>query len=129
METNYYSEFSQQRADLRKEWNGKKTDWEVYLHDANFKALKVADALNKNINNFSHLEIVENYNFLYKVKECFMQNENLKIQSYIKNWQIKNNILDFDSLEDFNYKFKKDFNLFLNSNDFCIENINLFTVK
>jgi len=58
-----------------------------------------------------------------------MQDENLRIQKYIKNWQLRNEILNFDSLESFNAKFKKDFNSFLNSNDFCQENINLFTVK
>ena len=58
-----------------------------------------------------------------------IRNENLKIRAFIKKWQLKNDILNFNSLQSFNAKFTLDFNSFLNNNNFSEENINLFTVK
>lgn len=52
--------------------------------------------------------------------------ENKKVQRFIKNWQLSNEIINFNSLEDFNNKFKKDMNNFLSNGDFSDETIKLF---
>lgn len=92
METKYYSEFSKQREDLRKEWNGiewngMNTDWEIYLQEANLRALKVSDALNVNIENYSHSEITETYNSLYN--KTIEKNKSIKVND------------DFSNIEEF----------------------------
>lgn len=55
--------------------------------------------------------------------------ENKRVQMFIKNWQVNNDILNFESIEFFNSKFKKDFNHFLNSNDFSEETKNIFLIQ
>jgi hypothetical protein len=52
--------------------------------------------------------------------------ENKKVERFIKNWQLRNDIIDFNSLEEFNNKFKKDMNNFLSNGDFSDETIKLF---
>jgi len=56
-------------------------------------------------------------------------NENKKVQSFIKNWQLKNDILNFDDIESFNSKFKKEFNKFLLDNDFSTETKDCFLIQ
>ena len=58
-----------------------------------------------------------------------IREENIKISRFIKSWQLKNDILNFSRLEDFNAKFKKDFNSFIEANDFHKDNIELFKIK
>lgn len=63
----------------------------------------------------------------YTEKQIMVENYNIK--SYIKQWQIKNSIIDYSSLESYNAKFKKEFNNYLNLNNFSEENIKLFTIN
>lgn len=52
--------------------------------------------------------------------------ENKRVERFIKNWQLRNEIINFDSLEEFNNKFKKDMNNFLSNGDFSQETVKLF---
>ena len=58
-----------------------------------------------------------------------LQEENEQVQKFIKKWQLKNEIINFDSLEDFNNKFRKDMNEFLDDGGFSDETSKLFYFK
>ena len=58
-----------------------------------------------------------------------IKEENEQVQKFIKKWQLKNEIINFNSLEDFNNKFKKDMNDFLDNGGFSDECSKLFYFK
>lgn len=64
----YYFPFSDQRRQLRREWNDTNTDWKTYLADAELRAQKVKDAIGESIFKMSRAEVENKYNDLYKTK-------------------------------------------------------------
>lgn len=52
--------------------------------------------------------------------------QHVKISNYIKAWQLENIYTKESPLKEHNEKFKKDFNAFLNENDFDQEIKNLY---
>ena len=62
----YYFPFSDQRRQLRREWNNTNTDWDKYLADAELRAQKVKDAIGEPIFKMSRAEVENKYNDLYK---------------------------------------------------------------
>jgi hypothetical protein len=67
METVFYPPFSERRHELRKDWhNSTIKDWKQFLELAEYRAIRVADALNKSINKFTHKQILDTYVDLYK---------------------------------------------------------------
>lgn len=78
-ETNilFFSSFTAQRRELRKIWNGTKTDWNDFLIQHDLKAVKVADALNITLHTMSItydlITIFKMYDNLYTVFEYHRQ--------------------------------------------------------
>lgn len=65
----FYPEFSERRYKLRQEWlNSDVRNWLEFLQLAENKAIKVADALNENLKDFTHKQILNTYLDLYKNK-------------------------------------------------------------
>lgn len=64
----FYIEFSEQRKELRKEWNLNTVCWDKFLKDAELKAQKVIDAIGQEVYKYSHLKLKETFNELYKIK-------------------------------------------------------------
>jgi len=66
----FFTEFSPQRRELRKMWNGSGNDWALFLIESDKKAVKVADALNISVLDLSRTydinEIFKLYSDLYK---------------------------------------------------------------
>lgn len=69
-EQEFYTSFSQRRYDLRADWcNSRTIDWEQYVELAEYRAIRVFDALNKSIDSFTHKEITDAYMSLYKAEK------------------------------------------------------------
>lgn len=62
----FYIEFSEQRRELRKEWNYTKTTWIDFLNAAELKAQKVIDAIGQEVYKYSHSKLKDTFNDLYK---------------------------------------------------------------
>jgi hypothetical protein len=66
----FFIDFSAQRRELRKIWNGSGKCWDTFLKDSDKKAVEVADSLKISLLELSrtyHInEIFSTYNDLYK---------------------------------------------------------------
>jgi len=60
-----------------------------------------------------------------KVKETLKENE--KVLNFIIDWESKNEYKK-ESLKKYNYRFTKEFNFFLNNNNFSKDTIELFQI-
>lgn len=68
-EQKYYTSFSQRRQDLRADWHKSSIkDWEQYVQLAEYRAIRVSDAINKSIQQFTHKEILNAYISLYRAE-------------------------------------------------------------
>ncbi len=97
-----------------------------FLYENNYENFALTVSANFILNSEQWEYILEHW----EEKESILSietvlSENEKIQNFISDWRNKNNY-DPKFINEYNAKFKAEFNHFLNSNDFSEEAINLF---